>query len=73
MKCEKCGGTEINAHIESIHIHRVVSEEYSKIVLAANPKHIEDDETTFWCAACGNLIDDDHIDEMDITFEEDEP
>ena len=70
MKCKQCGGTEINAHIESTHIHRVVAEEYSKIVLATNPKHIEDDETTFWCAACGNLIDD--IDEIDIVFEEDE-
>ena len=69
MRCKKCCGTEINAHIESLSVHRVVSEEYSKIVLALNPKHIVEDETSFWCAKCSDLIEED-IDELDIMFEE---
>ena len=70
MRCKKCGGTEINAHIESIHIHRVLAEEYSNIVLAVNPKHIIEDEATFWCVKCGDLIEGEDIDKMDIMYEE---
>jgi hypothetical protein len=39
-------------------------------VLDNNPKHIEDDETTFWCATCGDPVEDADIDEKDIIFEE---
>jgi hypothetical protein len=73
MKCKRCGGTAINAHIESVHIHRVVAEDGKKIVLAKNPKHIEDDETTLWCATCSELVDDLDVDEKDIIFDEGTP
>ena len=70
MRCKKCCGTEINAHLESLSVHRIVAEDDKKIVIDINPKHIENDEPTFWCAACGDMIEGEDIDEMDIEFEE---
>jgi hypothetical protein len=70
MKCKRCGGTAINAHIESVHIHRVVVEDVEKIVLEKNLKHIEADEITLWCATCSELVDDLDVVEKDIIFDE---
>jgi predicted RNA-binding Zn-ribbon protein involved in translation (DUF1610 family) len=68
MKCTSCGGTEINAHNKSLYVYRVVREETDKVVLNRNPKHIYEDNITFFCAACGEIIDDNSSEAKNIIY-----